>query len=53
MAGPVRHPIDVKKLEDYLRQNVPEIELPLEIKQVRQLWYLGRRCFFSSAFNSG
>ncbi|CAK7200520.1 hypothetical protein SEUCBS139899_003216 [Sporothrix eucalyptigena] len=33
MAGPVRHPIDLKKLEDYLRQNVPDVELPLEVKQ--------------------
>ncbi|CAK7271277.1 hypothetical protein SEPCBS119000_004520 [Sporothrix epigloea] len=33
MAGPVRHPIDGKKLEAYLQQTVPEIELPLEIKQ--------------------
>ncbi|OAA56605.1 Protein kinase-like domain protein [Niveomyces insectorum RCEF 264] len=33
MAGPVRHPIDVAKLEAYLKANVPEIELPLEVKQ--------------------
>ncbi len=34
MAGPVRHPIDVAKLEAYLKTNVPEIELPLQVKQV-------------------
>ncbi|EPE06479.1 acyl- dehydrogenase family member 11 [Ophiostoma piceae UAMH 11346] len=33
MAGPVRQPIDVARLEAYLKDNVPEIELPLEIKQ--------------------
>lgn len=33
MAGPVRHPIDIKALERYLEQNVPEIKTPLELKQ--------------------
>ncbi|EFX04126.1 phosphotransferase enzyme family protein [Grosmannia clavigera kw1407] len=33
MAGSVRQPIDTAKLEAYLRQAVPEIELPLEVKQ--------------------
>ncbi|KAI8631448.1 acyl-CoA dehydrogenase family member 11 [Xylariaceae sp. FL1651] len=33
MAGRVRHPIDVKALEKYISQNVPEIKLPLEVKQ--------------------
>lgn len=46
MAGPVRHPIDLKKLEDYLRTNVPEIELPLEIKQVSTLFTIIQpRCY--------
>ena len=34
MAGPVRHPIDVAALERYLGEHVPEIELPLDVKQV-------------------
>ncbi|RYP80304.1 hypothetical protein DL769_002538 [Monosporascus sp. CRB-8-3] len=33
MAGPVRHPIDVKALERYISEHVPEIEVPLEVKQ--------------------
>ncbi|KAJ2905089.1 aminoglycoside phosphotransferase [Zalerion maritima] len=33
MAGPVRHPIDIKALERYLEQNVPEIKTPIELKQ--------------------
>ncbi|KAL7627427.1 hypothetical protein AAE478_001620 [Parahypoxylon ruwenzoriense] len=33
MAGEVRHPIDTKALERYLSDNVPEIKVPLEVKQ--------------------
>lgn len=33
MAGRVRHPIDVAALEKYISQNVPEIQVPLDIKQ--------------------
>ncbi|KAI8957228.1 acyl-CoA dehydrogenase family member 11 [Daldinia sp. FL1419] len=33
MAGQVRHPIDTASLERYISQNVPEIKLPLDIKQ--------------------
>ncbi|KAI0475319.1 acyl-CoA dehydrogenase family member 11 [Xylariaceae sp. FL0804] len=33
MAGHVRQPIDVPALEKYLRQHVPEIGVPLEVKQ--------------------
>ncbi|KAK5625673.1 hypothetical protein RRF57_001389 [Xylaria bambusicola] len=33
MAGRVRHPIDVKALEQYLAQHVPEIKVPLDVKQ--------------------
>ncbi|KAI1344582.1 phosphotransferase enzyme family protein [Xylariaceae sp. FL0016] len=33
MAGRVRQPIDVKKLERYLREHVAEIETPLDVKQ--------------------
>ncbi|KAI1112904.1 phosphotransferase enzyme family protein [Nemania sp. NC0429] len=33
MAGRVRHPIDVKALEQYLTQHVPEIRVPLDVKQ--------------------
>lgn len=34
MAGRVRHPIDVRALESWLAQKVPDIEAPLDIKQV-------------------
>jgi hypothetical protein len=37
MAGVVRQPIDVKSLENYIQKNVPEIQIPLNLKQVRQL----------------
>ncbi|KAI1470426.1 acyl-CoA dehydrogenase family member 11 [Daldinia caldariorum] len=33
MAGEVRHPIDIPALERYIAQNVPEIKLPLDVKQ--------------------
>ncbi|KAI0125740.1 phosphotransferase enzyme family protein [Xylariales sp. AK1849] len=33
MAGRVRHPIDVKALEKYIDQHVPEIKTPLDVKQ--------------------
>jgi hypothetical protein len=35
MAGPVRQPIDIKRLEEYISEKVPEISIPLSIKQVR------------------
>lgn len=34
MAGPIRQPIDIKSLESYLQQQVPEIKTPLDVKQV-------------------
>lgn len=34
MAGPVRQPIDLKNLDKYITENVPEIALPVELKQV-------------------
>jgi len=33
MAGPVRHPIDLARLEAYIDAHVPEIKTPLDIKQ--------------------
>ncbi|KAK3495607.1 kinase-like domain-containing protein [Neurospora crassa] len=33
MAGRVRHPIDIRALESWLAQKVPDIEAPLDIKQ--------------------
>ncbi|KAI1820103.1 phosphotransferase enzyme family protein [Xylaria intraflava] len=33
MAGSIRHPIDVKALEKYLTEHVPEIKVPLDVKQ--------------------
>jgi hypothetical protein len=37
MAGVVRQPIDLVSLERYIRANVPEIKVPIEVKQVLQL----------------
>ncbi|KAM0329828.1 hypothetical protein ACHAQA_003992 [Verticillium albo-atrum] len=34
MAGRVRQPIDEKSLERYIQQNVPEIKVPVDLKQV-------------------
>lgn len=34
MAGQVRQPIDVASLERYVAANVPEIQVPLDVKQV-------------------
>ncbi|KAI2636910.1 phosphotransferase enzyme family protein [Hypomontagnella submonticulosa] len=33
MAGQVRHPIDIAALERYITQNVPQIKVPLDVKQ--------------------
>lgn len=35
MAGEVRQPIDIKSLERWIDQNVPEIKTPLGVKQVK------------------
>lgn len=35
MAGAVRQPIDVHALERYISKNVPEIQIPIDVKQVR------------------
>jgi hypothetical protein len=34
MAGVVRQPIDIPSLERFISENVPEIETPIDIKQV-------------------
>jgi len=34
MAGQVRQPIDIASLERYVAENVPEIKVPLDVKQV-------------------
>lgn len=34
MAGRVRQPISVEALEAYVIKNVPEIKVPLDVKQV-------------------
>ena len=49
MAGQVRQPIDVASLERYVAANVPEIQVPLDVKQVcygvvRELWRTGAGC---------
>ncbi|MCJ1283733.1 hypothetical protein MMC26_003064 [Xylographa opegraphella] len=33
MAGPVRQPVNIECLSSYLEQNIPEIRLPISIKQ--------------------
>ncbi|KAK3330829.1 kinase-like domain-containing protein [Apodospora peruviana] len=33
MAGRVRHPIDIRALEAWISKTVPEIEVPLDVKQ--------------------
>ena len=35
MAGNIRQPIDVASLERYITANVPEIKVPVDVKQVR------------------
>lgn len=35
MAGPIRHPVDQVALERYISDNVAEIKLPIDLKQVR------------------
>ena len=37
MAGEVRQPVDIKALEKYIDQNIPQIKTPVELKQVREL----------------
>ena len=37
MAGSVRHPIDMRALERWIEKNIPEIEVPLQIKQVGEI----------------
>lgn len=34
MAGAVRQPIDIQSLERFISQNVPEIKVPIDVKQV-------------------
>lgn len=38
MAGNVRQPIDVASLERYISAHVPEIQVPLDVKQVCMPW---------------
>jgi len=39
MAGAVRQPIDIDSLSTYLEKAVPEIQLPISIKQVHEHWH--------------
>lgn len=36
MAGPIRQPIDIEALSKYIDKTVPEIELPIDVKQVNR-----------------
>lgn len=36
MAGPIRQQIDLDSFDRYLRDHVPEIKTPVEVKQVRR-----------------
>lgn len=47
MAGNVRQPIDLASLERYISANVPEITVPLELKQVRHFFAEARKRVFS------
>jgi hypothetical protein len=35
MAGPVRQPVDLDRLSIYIKEHIPEMKLPVDIKQVR------------------
>jgi hypothetical protein len=39
MAGQVRQLIDIASLERYVAANVPEIQVPLDVKQVRSVFW--------------
>jgi hypothetical protein len=47
MAGTVRQPINVDSLSKYIEENVPEIELPIIVKQVSS----GRHVFVQISFS--
>ena len=34
MAGPVRQPIDLASLTRYIESTVPDIQVPIQVKQV-------------------
>lgn len=34
MAGPIRQQIDIKSLERYIESHVPDIKVPIDVKQV-------------------
>ena len=55
MAGPVRQPIDLASLSAYIERNVPQIQLPISIKQVNPLIATGARPItdISSQFGFG
>lgn len=40
MAGAVRQPIDIPSLERYISKHVPEITIPIDVKQVTFSWPL-------------
>ncbi len=39
MAGVVRQPIDVQSLERYISKTVPQIKVPIDVKQVKSLFF--------------
>lgn len=41
MAGRVRQPIDIGALEQWISKNVPQIEAPLDVKQVGRVHLAG------------
>jgi len=48
MAGRVRQPIDVRSLEAWISKTVPEIEVPLDVKQVdAELYHAGTETPYS------
>jgi hypothetical protein len=51
MAGPIRHPIDQEALERFISQNVPEIKVPIDLKQVwscRRTWHKLAKAVYGS-----
>ena len=38
MAGRIRQEINLDNLDKYIRDNVPEIKCPIEVKQVCHCW---------------
>lgn len=38
MAGRIRQPIDQEAFSKFVAENVPEIQIPIDLKQVSNAW---------------